>query len=150
MADSSNASLGKLLRFRRLAEDKAAAQLQISSENATEAGTVLDDVRLRRDAITAEKTSVEAGGAVSLDRYALCLHLEIEASERFAQAESLLEQAELARETSRLRYRNALDAVRLVEKRDLRRTQSDQIRAERIEADRMSELWLGRRMHDPA
>jgi hypothetical protein len=150
VTDSSSTPLEKLARFRQLAEDKAAAELRIKSAAAGEAGDVLEEMKLHRDAITAEKALVEAGGALRLDRYAQCLDLEIHASERVSSAESALREAEQAQEASRMRYRAALDAVRIVEKRAVQRLRSDQGRTERIGTDRMTELWLSRRTHDSA
>lgn len=150
MTDSSSTSLEKLTRFRKLAEDKAAAELRIKSAATGEADAVLKEVQLHRDVITAEKAIAEAGGAISMDRYALCLELEIHASEQASRAESVLRKAEHAREASHMRYRAALDAVRVVEKRAVQRLHLDRMRSERIETDRMTELWLSRRPHDSA
>lgn len=150
MAKSGHEAIKKLARFRRLAEDKAAAELRAACGAAREAESELDDIQRDRDAITREKASLNADGFLSLDRYASCLELEVNVSKRVVYAETELRKAEAGRGLSQARYRVALDAVRIVEKRGDRRAKEALIRAERSDTDLVAELWLGRRAHDNA
>ncbi len=140
----------KLGRYRKLAEDKAAIALQLATRQAYAAQEEREHATERVDAMSGWKALVGEGASLQLATYEQALELEDVAMsvERHAMDEErrLCEQRDVMAEG----YKDAMNATRVVDKRQQRLAHEAEAHQERTDADVVSDLWLARSIHSDA
>lgn len=140
----------KLGRFRKLAEDKAAIALQSATQRANVAQAEREQATERVDAVSRWKALVGDNASLQVATYEQALELEDVAMS--AEREAIDEERRLGeqRDTVAESYREAMNAARVVDRRQQRLLHESQAHRERVEMDAVSDLWLARSIHSDA
>lgn len=147
MLEKKKDQVQKLLRFRRLAEDRASFGLQVASKEASEAGQVHKQAIERMDEISGWKVSMDDRGSIELSLYAHALSLEQVAAVAVGHAAESERTADKERNKAADAHRDAVNSTRVADRRAERLGRICGYQEERAVSDAVSDMWLARNRH---
>ena len=137
----------KLLRFRRLAEDRASFGLQLASREVNEANQAHKQAIERMDEVSGWKGSMDDRGGVELSLYAHALSLEQVAAVAVGRAVETERMADKDRNNAADKHRDAVNSTRVADRRAERLGRVCDYQEERATSDAIADMWVARNRH---
>jgi glucose-6-phosphate dehydrogenase assembly protein OpcA len=137
----------KLLRFRRLAENRASFSLQLATQEVSEANQVHMQAIERMDEVSGWKASMDDRGGIELSLYTHALSLEQVAAVAVGRAAEAECMADKDRNNAADKHRDAVNSTRVADRRAERLGRVCDYQEERKISDAVSDMWLARSRH---
>lgn len=144
MSESDPSQLRKLVRFRKLLEDRASLSMLIAVRKANETQRACEAATRKMNQVSEWKGKLNENGVLQVGHYEYALAMEQKAALQVAQAMESERTADFHRDSAQDACRLASNATRVAEQRHDRTAKGRANRDEHRLTDEISELWLGR------
>jgi hypothetical protein len=148
MPERDAGPIKKLIRFRKLSEDRASLSLQIAMRDAGKAELARQAATRKMEEVSTWKGRVDDQGGLQMAHYQHALGMEQQAAVQVASAAEAEDLASSHRDAARDAHRLASTAVRVADRRCERLAKTLADHEEHRLADEVGDLWLARRWHD--